>query len=108
MRKEDLQKICKYINIALATTTREGIITPMKTTKKTPLEKALLAAIKDSGMTLNTLAQKAGICYAPVFHFATGQRSLTLPTAGKLAAALGLELVQRTEPKKTVKTGKRG
>jgi plasmid maintenance system antidote protein VapI len=65
-----------------------------------------LKKIKVFLLSLYALAQKAGLCYAPVFHFASGQRSLTLPTAGKLADALGLELVQKTKPKKTVKKRK--
>ena len=68
--------------------------------KPTQLEKALLDAIENSGLSLYAIAQKAGLCYAPVFHFATGQRSLTLPTAGKLADALGLELVQNKGKKR--------
>jgi hypothetical protein len=43
--------------------------------------------------TLNQLAAAAGVPYPMVYRFARGSRpSITLATADKLAAALGLEL----------------
>lgn len=78
----------------------------MKTTQKTPLEKALLKAIETSGLSIYQIAKGSGLDTAPLYNFVNGKRSLTLPTAGILADALGLELVQKTEPKKTVKKRK--
>lgn len=75
----------------------------MKTTKKTPLEKTLLTAISKGGISIYELSKQSSIDTACIYNFVNGKRSLTLPTAGKLADALGLELVQKTEPKKTVK-----
>ena len=76
-------------------------MTRMKKTQKTTLEKALLKAIKTSGFSIYRIAKDSGLDKAPLYNFVNDKRSLTLPTAGKLADALGLELVQK--PKKTGK-----
>ena len=79
-------------------------MTRMKTTKKTSLEAALLKAIETSGLSIYRIAKDSGLDKAPLYKFVNGKRSLTLPTAGILADFLGLELVQKPEPKKkTVK-----
>lgn len=49
--------------------------------------------------TLNQLAAAAGVPYPMVYRFARGSRpSITLATADKLAAALGLELRPAKKP----------
>jgi plasmid maintenance system antidote protein VapI len=52
-------------------------------------------AIRDSGLTHYALAQLAKIDRKQIDRFMSGERSPTLDTADRLAAALGLELQQR-------------
>ncbi len=61
----------------------------------TDLEKVLMQAVHDSGLTRYAVAKGAGIDVAGLLRFVSGQRSLTLPSAGKLAAFLNLELVPK-------------
>jgi transcriptional regulator with XRE-family HTH domain len=60
--------------------------------KPTDLEKTLRAAVKASGLTRYAVAKGAGIDVAVLLRFMSGQRTLTLPTAGKLADFLNLTL----------------
>ena len=66
-----------------------------------PISAVLLAAIKaksgDRG--LNELARKAGVQASALSRFVNGERTLTLPTADKVAQALGLRLVDATKKK---------
>lgn len=66
-------------------------------TKKTHLEKMLLAAMQDSGLTAYEIAQRIGIAPGPLYLFMTGKRTLRLPTAGKVCDILGLELKPKTK-----------
>lgn len=59
---------------------------------KTDLEKALLAAMRTSGLTRYRIALGSGVDYAALSRFVRRKRTLTLPAAGKLASFLGLEL----------------
>lgn len=52
----------------------------------------LRAAIDRSGLSGNQLAHIAGVSQSVVSRFLRDERTITLETASKLAAALGLEL----------------
>ena len=56
------------------------------------LVNVLRDAIDESGKSQYQLAQETGIDKAALSRFVSGERGLTLDTAAKLAAALGLEL----------------
>jgi plasmid maintenance system antidote protein VapI len=60
--------------------------------KPTDLEVTLRKAVLDSGLTRYSVAKQAGIDVAALLRFVSGQRTLTLPKAGKLADFLELEL----------------
>ena len=94
-----LKKKSGFRSITLDTYRKGGTIDRMKTTPKTPLETTLLKALKDSGTTIYEISKQSGLDTAPLYNFVNGKRSLTLPTAGRLADALGLELVQKTGKK---------
>jgi len=51
--------------------------------------------IVDSGMSHYALGKAAGVDPRQIDRFSDSERDLTLETAGKLAAALGVELVRR-------------
>jgi len=59
------------------------------------LTAALQDAIQSSGMSRYQIAALTGISQGVLSRFVSGQRDLQLTTAGKLAAALGLELRSR-------------
>lgn len=64
--------------------------------KKTAgIDETLREAIRRSGLTHYTLAQRAGVTPAQLDRFVAGERDLTLTTAAKVAGALGLVLVSR-------------
>jgi transcriptional regulator with XRE-family HTH domain len=52
----------------------------------------LKAAITKSGLTHYALASLAGVTPSQIDRFMSGERDLRLESAGKIAAALGLEL----------------
>lgn len=60
------------------------------------LSDTLRDAIQSSGMTCYALANKAGLSQSVLSRFTSGERDISLGTAGKLAAVLGLELVTRS------------
>lgn len=60
------------------------------------LSDTLRDAIQSSGMTCYALANKAGLSQSVLSRFTSGERDISLGTAGKLADALGLELVTRS------------
>ena len=64
------------------------------------LEKQIRAAFKESGMTIYRLAKDSHVSQPVVSRFISGKRGITLATASKLVAVLGLELVQTTERRK--------
>lgn len=72
------------------------------------IEEQLRQAILTAGMTRYRLAQLSGVSEGLLSHFVNRNRTMTLPTAGKVARVLGLELTQAKEPAKTPakKTGK--
>lgn len=66
--------------------------------------KALQQAIRDSDMSLNEIARRAGIDPGQVCRFVNGQRGMTLATAARVADVLGLEL-RLTRKRRTRKSG---
>jgi plasmid maintenance system antidote protein VapI len=56
------------------------------------LKEQLQKAIVDSGLSLNALSKAAGVPYMALHGLANYDRAITIDTAGKLCAALGLEL----------------
>jgi len=57
--------------------------------------KALQQAIRDSDLSMNEVARRAGIDPGMVCRFANGERGMTLATAAKVAKVLGLDIVVR-------------
>ena len=64
----------------------------MTTRKPRPIGTTLKAAISKSGLTHYALAALAGVTPSQIDRFMSGERDLRLESAGKIAAALGLEL----------------
>lgn len=58
-----------------------------------PLAAQLQAAIAATGQSLYAIAQASGVAAPVLQRFVNGQRGITLETAGKLAAYLGLALL---------------
>ncbi len=63
--------------------------------KSMELGEQLREAVEASGRTAYSIAQEAGIRPEMLTRFLAGQRDLTLASAGKVAAALQLELRRR-------------
>ena len=63
--------------------------------QKATISRALQEAMAKSGESLADLERATGISSAVLSRFVRGERTLTLPTADKLARHLGLELVKR-------------
>lgn len=57
-----------------------------------PLTRQLQAAIDATGQSLYSIAQASGVAAPVLQRFVNGERGITLETAGKLAAYLGLAL----------------
>lgn len=57
------------------------------------LAQQLQAAIASCGQSLYSIAQGAGVSSPVLQRFMSGERGITLVTAGKLAGYLGLELL---------------
>jgi transcriptional regulator with XRE-family HTH domain len=60
--------------------------------KREDIEQRLKRAVLESGLSRYRIAEISGISEAQLSYFVNGKRSLTLPTAAKLAEVLGLEL----------------
>jgi len=58
-----------------------------------PLTRQLQAAIAATGKSLYAIAQASGVAAPVLQRFVNGERGITLETAGKLAAYLGLALL---------------
>ncbi len=58
-----------------------------------PLARQLVAAIAATGQSLYSIAQATGVAAPILQRFVNGERGITLETAGKLAAYLGLGLL---------------
>jgi len=64
----------------------------MRKKRTSGLEAPLRQAMADSGMSQHQLAALSGIDPAQISYFMSGKRSLTLRSAEKITALLGLEL----------------
>ena len=62
-----------------------------------PISDILRQAVLDSGLSLRELGRRAQVDASVMVRFANGQRSLTLPSADRLAVVLGLRLVPTAE-----------
>lgn len=58
-----------------------------------PLTRQLQAALKACNKTVYAMAQESGVSAPVIQRFLSGERGITLETAGKLAAYLGLSLL---------------
>jgi hypothetical protein len=58
-----------------------------------PLARQLQAALAATGQSLYAIAQASGVAAPVLQRFVNGERGITLETAGKLAAYLGLALL---------------
>jgi hypothetical protein len=58
-----------------------------------PLARQLQAALAATGQSLYAIAQSSGVPSPVLQRFVNGERGITLETAGKLAAYLGLALL---------------
>ena len=67
------------------------------------LEDQIRAAFDESGMTVYRLAKDSGVPQPVVSRFINGKRGITLATASKLVAVLGLELIQKENKQKKVR-----
>ncbi len=56
------------------------------------LAESLKAAARATGLSVNALAKQSGVPQAVLHRFLAGERGITLDTAEKLCAWLGLEL----------------
>jgi transcriptional regulator with XRE-family HTH domain len=65
----------------------------------TSLERQLRDAVNQSGLSLNEIERRCGVSHTALSRFVRGERSLTLPVAGKLCQLLGLDLTEAA-PKK--------
>ncbi|HEX5102312.1 MAG TPA: helix-turn-helix domain-containing protein [Pirellulaceae bacterium] len=63
-----------------------------------PLTRQLQAAIAATGQSLYAVAQASGVAAPVLQRFINGERGITLETAGKLAAYLGLSLMPESRP----------
>lgn len=64
-----------------------------------PLTRQLQAAISATEQSLYAIAQGSGIAAPVLQRFVNGERGITLDTAGKLAAYLGLSLLPESRGK---------
>jgi plasmid maintenance system antidote protein VapI len=68
-----------------------------KTPKKLgqPIDQVLILAIKSSAQTHYKLGHATGVAPSQIDRLVSGERSISLETAAKLASELGLELRPR-------------
>jgi len=57
-------------------------------------EEILRTAIKESGLSQNELARRAGVSQAQVGRFLHAERTLSIPSFNRLCTVLGLKLVR--------------
>jgi len=60
-------------------------------------ENMLRQAMKNSGLSRYEIAKQSGVAAAVLCRFVSGKRTITLPTAEKIAKVVGLELKKRDE-----------
>jgi len=73
---------------------------------KQNISEQLRKAIIESGISMAELWRQSGVSEAVISRYMHGVRTITLDTAAKLAAVLGLELRPVKTDKGTVKHGK--
>lgn len=71
----------------------EQYLTWRKGAGDVPLARQLQSAIAATGLSLYAIAQASGVAAPVLQRFVNGERGITLETAGKLAAYLGLALL---------------
>lgn len=64
-----------------------------------PISETLRQALKEAG-PVHATAQRAGVHHAALLRFISGERTIRLDTADKLAEVLGFELKRRTPKRK--------
>ena len=67
---------------------------PSRPAEYSPVIGVLKEAIRDCGLSLPELSRQTGVSNPQIYRFMSGERSLTLPAAEKLAAFLGLRLAK--------------
>lgn len=72
------------------------------------IQDQLKRAIQASGMTRYRLAKTSGVAAGVISHFMLGHRDVRLGTAARLAAILGVELVQTRKAPKGKATKRNG
>ena len=71
----------------------EGIIMPRK--KRLPtISEQLLEAVQGCGMSAQALGARCGVSQPIITRWIAGERGITIATADKLAACLGMELTR--------------
>ena len=63
-----------------------------------PIADALRQAVRDSGLSLQKLAEATGVERASLSRFVRGERTLRLDMADRLAVYFGFKLTKPTEP----------
>ena len=63
------------------------------------LSESLRKAIEKAGYTNYALSQLSGVSQSVLNRFVSGERDITLETASKIAAAIGLELKPKSAKK---------
>lgn len=56
------------------------------------ISKPIVAAFRDSGMSIKELSERSGVGYASAHRFVTGDGDVITKTASKIARVLGLEM----------------
>ncbi len=74
---------------------KKGALAPPKHS----LSAQLRAIIESRGLTAYALGQHSGVDPTVIGRFLAGERDIRLETADKLAASLGLRLVELAKPK---------
>ncbi len=83
-----------HAELARATeTTQEA---PQMHSPKSDLAGQLRRAIGGSGLTRNQVAKQAGLSYSVIHGFMAGTKDLTLNTASRIAAIVGLRFVKNS------------
>ncbi len=79
-----------------------------KSTK--PVSQGLAQAIKESGLSPYKIAMQAGINPSIITRFLNGERGISLATADRIAAVLGLELrrIPQDPPARTTERQRQG
>jgi len=57
----------------------------------TPLSDLLREAIRDSGLTAYAVAKRSGVAIQMITRWLAGERDITLTTADRIAAGLGID-----------------